>query len=117
MDIEEFYQQIGGDYLEVLNRFGSKSLRRKILPHFLTDPTYAELKSAVDAKDAEKAFLDSHTLKGLASNLGFTYLFEASSNLTESLRERVFNEEQVALLFPKVTEQYEIVVSALKQLN
>ncbi len=117
MDIEEFYGKIGGDYLEVLNRFVSKSLRKKILPHFLTDPTYEELKAAIGEKDAEKAFLASHTLKGLASNLGFTNLFQAASDLTEELRGRVFEEEKLLLLFSKVTKQYEIVESALKELD
>ncbi len=117
MDIEEFYATIGGDYLEVLNRFASKSLRKKILPHFLTDPTYEELKAAIEEEDVEKAFLASHTLKGLASNLGFTNLFQAASDLTEELRERVFKEEKILPLFAKVTTQYEIVESALKELD
>ena len=47
---------------------------------------HAQLTEAVNAQDWETAFRASHTLKGVAQNLGFDGLYRAAFALTEEMR-------------------------------
>lgn len=86
MAIEEFYAAIGGDLPGVRSRLLSDDRVQKFVGIFLDDPTFATLQQGVQAKDHAEAFRAAHTMKGLASNLGFDRLQQASSELTEALR-------------------------------
>ena len=79
MTTKECYEKIGSNYESVLSRFGNEALVKRFALKFLKDPSYAELKEALEAHDAERAFRAAHTLKGVCLNLGFDRLYETSA--------------------------------------
>ena len=52
----------------------------------LNDPSYGELKAALDAGDTQKAFEECHKLKGMLGNLSLTPVYDPVAELTEILR-------------------------------
>lgn len=86
MEINVFYEKVGGNYEAVLQRLPSAKLIEKFLFKFVEDPSYRLLKEAFAERDTEHAFRAAHTLKGTAANLGLDDLANAASELTEALR-------------------------------
>lgn len=86
MDLQELYDQIGGNYQETISRLPSEPMVKKFVLKYPADPTYAQLQAAIAQKDWETAFRAAHTLKGVAQNLGFDRLYTAVFALTEQLR-------------------------------
>lgn len=83
----EFCQISGIDWETTLNRFmDNESLYEKILCKFPDDPSFRNLKDALEAGNTADAFIYAHTLKGLAGNLGLQRLFEHLMPFTEELR-------------------------------
>lgn len=80
MNTEECYRKIGGDYEDVLARFGSETLVTRFALQFLKDTSYDDLQKSLEGGDTEAAFRAAHTIKGLCSNLGFTALWQASGH-------------------------------------
>lgn len=70
MTLQEFYARVGGDYNATLSRLPSEALVKKFILKYPGDPSFAQLKDALAAQDWELAFRASHTLKGVAQNLG-----------------------------------------------
>ena len=77
------------DKENTLDRFmNSDSLFKKFLYKFITtDGSYVKLRSSLVERDLENAKLYSHTLKGIAANLGLVNLFDVSNNILSLLRE------------------------------
>ena len=71
------------DKENTLDRFmNSDSLFKKFLYKFITtDGSYVKLRSSLVERDLENAKLYSHTLKGIAANLGLVNLFDVSNNI------------------------------------
>ncbi len=115
MTTKECYEKIGSNYDSVLSRFGSEALVKRFALKFLKDPSYNELKEALEVRDAERAFRAAHTLKGVCLNLGFDRLYETSAALTEDLRGRDINEGD--RLFPELTVRYEQLTEAIRELE
>ena len=65
--------------------------------------------------DYSQAFTASHTLKGIALNLGLDVLGRVSSDLTEALR--AGENDKAKVLFPPVVAEYAKVDKALKELG
>ncbi len=86
MTLSELYIVLGGDVHAVLARIPSEAMIRKFAKMYTQDTSFAALRQAVDACDWDGAFRAAHTLKGVALNLGFSYLADAASALTEHLR-------------------------------
>lgn len=86
MTLKEFYAAVGGDYDATLNRIPKESMVLRFVKKYTDDKTYAQLTEAVKAQDWETAFRASHTLKGVAQNLGFDRLYAVSVPLTEAMR-------------------------------
>ena len=86
MTLQEFYDRIGGDYKATISRLPSEALIKKFVLKYPGDPSFNQLKDALAAQDWELAFRASHTLKGVAQNLGFQRLYLSSTALTEALR-------------------------------
>lgn len=88
MKINEFYQEIGGDYTVVLGRMmGSEAFLSMLLQAFLTDRTHEQLVEAAGKGRAEDIFAQAHTLKGTAANLGLKPLYEHLEPLVELTRQ------------------------------
>ena len=86
----------------------------RFLQKFLSDPSFNEIKDAIENKDGEKAFRGAHTLKGVSANLAFTKLSTSSSLLTESLRNTngVIPDEAYGL-YKSVEEDYNLVINTI----
>ncbi len=96
---------MGDDFSDVKRRLVSERLIEKFVLLFPEDDSYRNLCTALENKQTEEAFRASHTLTGVAQNLGFSGLCEASTELTELLRAGVLEGSEELLL--KVTEAYE----------
>lgn len=87
MTLEEFYNRIGGDYRATLARIPSEALVKKFVLKYPSDRSCSELEESLKAGDWKTAFRASHTLKGVAQNLGFERLYQASAALTDAVRD------------------------------
>lgn len=115
MNINECYQAMGADYEEVFGRLRSERLITKFVLKFPGDPSFSQLQSTLEEKNVEEAFRAAHTLKGVAQNLGFTPLYEATTTLTEVLRAGNLPEDDN--MMNAVAKEYERTVAAIEQLN
>lgn len=70
MNIQEFYDSIDESYENVSSRMmGNQKLVEKFVRKFLDDPTYEQIKEAVNKMDYDEILRTTHTMKGIASNL------------------------------------------------
>ena len=115
MNINECYQAMGADYEEVFGRLRSERLITKFVLKFPGDPSFSQLQSTLEEKNVKEAFRAAHTLKGVAQNLGFTPLYEATATLTEVLRAGNLPEDDN--MMNAVAKEYERTVTAIAQLN
>lgn len=115
MNINECYQAMGADYEEVFGRLRNERLITKFVLKFPGDPSFSQLQSTLEEKNVEEAFRAAHTLKGVAQNLGFTPLYEATATLTEVLRADNLPEDDN--MMNAVAKEYERTVAAIEQLN
>ena len=114
MTLKEFYAAVGGDYDATLNRIPKESMVLRFVKKYADDKTYAQLTEAVKAQDWETAFRASHTLKGVAQNLGFDGLYRAAFALTEEMRGGKPLTDTA--LYDAVAQQQQIVLDAVRQL-
>ncbi len=77
--------------------------------------SYEELRSACAEGRGEDAFRAAHTLKGVCSNLGFDRLYEASSALTEKLREEPHALTGTGELQAEVSRRYNETLAVLRE--
>ena len=117
MTLRECYEMMCGDYEGVTGRLVSESLVRKFALKFLNDPSFGQLQAAIEGGDGAEAFRASHTLKGICLNLGFTALFDASSDLTEKLRGNNTLDDESKSLFARVHEEYDRTIQAIEKLD
>ena len=90
MNLEDFYRGRGEDYPVIIGRFmGNENLLKKFVKNFPDDPTYGRLCEAMEAKDWPQVEMSAHTLKGVAANLSFSKLFQASADLVPVYRFRL----------------------------
>ncbi|MFK4785654.1 Hpt domain-containing protein [Fusobacterium sp. MFO224] len=77
----------GCDIKEALDRvLGDEELYMICLDKFMDDEGFNKLGKFIEEKDIEKAFNESHTLKGVSGNLGITPLYELLVIIVEKLR-------------------------------
>ena len=115
MTIEQCYQQLHGDYAQVLQRLPSPALVERFIGKFLDDGSFSELSSAMAAGQTETAFRAAHTLKGVSANLGFEQLRQSASNLTELLRGKPGTVPAEAFpLMEQVRQDYEMTADAIR---
>lgn len=112
--IENAYNLIGADFNDVLRRFTSEALIVRFSEKFLEDPSFEQLGEAFRSGNADAAFLSSHTLKGIAQNMGFSSLYEASNALTEELRSKPADLARAKELFAPVEAEYGKTAEALR---
>ena len=86
MTLQEFYDRIGGDYKATISRLPSEALIKKFVLKYPGDPSFNQLKDALAAQDWELAFRASHTLKGVAQNLGMDRLYKTAATLCDAVR-------------------------------
>ena len=114
MTIEECYSIMGGDWDGIKRRLGNDALIAKLSLKFLSAKGYSEIGDAINNRDWEKAFLNAHTLKGVALNLGYNELAKAASALTELLRPRKLdNPREAERLYLSITSEHNKVINAI----
>lgn len=115
MTVRECYEQMQGNYEEVLERMGSDAMILKYAKKFLLDESYGKLVAAMGAKDYEEAFKHAHNMKGVCLNLAFTGLCESVATLCDALRggEPVGDTGE---MLSRVEEDYARVTTAIQQL-
>ena len=94
MTLQEFYARVGGDYSATLSRLPSEALIKKFVLKYPGDP--------------------SHTLKGVAQNLGMDRLYKAAAALCDAVRGPKPLED--ASLWPPVLAAHEEVLAAVREL-
>ena len=119
MNVQEVYMNINGDYNDIMQRLGKEELVIRFSKKFLNDPSFKELKEAMQEDDMEKAFRAIHTLKGVCMNLSFISLLEVSKTLTEALRPGNEMPERDILdeMFRNVEEEYLTVIHGIEQMD
>lgn len=78
------------------------------LQDFMQDQNLPALDAALKAKDYQAAFEASHTLKGVAANLGLLPLYHVVVEIVEALR----NKDYSAL-----NEQYQHILAVMNELK
>ena len=114
MTIEECYSIMGGDWDGIKRRLGNDALIAKLSLKFLSAKEYSEIGDAINTRDWENAFLNAHTLKGVALHLGYNELAKAASALTELLRPRKLdNPREAERLYLSITSEHNKVINAI----
>ena len=98
MTIEECYSIMGGDWDGIKRRLGNDALIAKLSLKFLSAKEYSEIGDAINNRDWEKAFLNAHTLKGVALNLGYNELA---------------NPREAERLYLSITSEHNKVINAI----
>ena len=116
MNLEECYEELGGNYAELSNRLPSVRLIERFIGKFLEDQSFETLCQQMECKNREKAFQAAHTLKGVCANLSFTRLLTSTTRLTEALRPETssINDETLTML-SDVKRDYETTVDAIRR--
>ena len=116
MDVKTFYEVIGESFEDVLSRLRKEDRIAKYVRMFVADGSFADTVQGFESSDCEKAFRGAHTMKGTASNMGFTKLAKTASDLTEDLRPGAFTDKSRALL-DALKVEYDAVIAAAKNLD
>ncbi len=115
MTLQECYQELGGNYDEVLRRMMMPKLVDKFIVKFLTDGSYAALCAAIAAGQREEAFRAAHTLKGVCQNLGLGNLLCSVQPLTELLRPETDTiPAEAPTLLARVQQEYHAAVQTIQ---
>ena len=115
MTIRECYEQINGDYEDVLRRLMDDHRIQKILYYFQEENLLEELEAFIDEQDYTEAFRISHSIKGVCLNLGFTRLQESSSELCEALKDGK-KPENLEQLLEAVRKDYRNIIEVIEKL-
>ena len=116
MTAKELYAAIGGNYEDALSRLMNDRLVIKFIRKFPADPSFSQLMAARETGDAEGMFRASHTLKGVAANLGLTDFAALASEICECYRpgkEQPTTPEALAARFAKLGDMYEKICDTL----
>lgn len=115
MTIQECYQELGGDYLEVSARLPSPRLIELFIGKFLKDGSFDALCGAMERGNREEAFRAAHTLKGVCANMSFSRLLTSVSRLTEALRPKADGiPAEAAGLLEAVRRDYDSTVASIR---
>ena len=112
----ELLERHGIDYAGAIERFGGNAaLYERLACKYVNDPHFESLAAALRQGDAETAYHEAHSLKGVADNLSFADLYQAASALSDVLHDGDLAAACTA--FPTVREAHERVIDALVQLT
>lgn len=87
-ELEKYGCDIKGSLERVL---GDKELYFFCLNEFIKDKGFQNLGKLIEENKVEEAFGESHTLKGVAGNLGVTPIYETLTFIVEKLRKKSFD--------------------------
>lgn len=116
MTVKELYETLGEDYNEVFSRIGNDKWIEKYLKKFTAEDYVAELVTAIKDQQWEALFKSSHSLKGLALNLGLGKLAETSTKLCETVRHGAPSID-VTPLFEETEKEYKAAIEQILKLD
>lgn len=116
MELRQIYEQLQGNYDNVLQRLISDERITKYLLKFKDKNMDTLIIDALDAEDYETAFREAHNLKGVCANLNLDKLGASASELTEALRGGK-PEGDITPLVEAVRADYKMTISALDNLK
>lgn len=106
--------EAGIEYSAGVARFmGNSALYEKMLLKFLEDGSFYEAQKQLKASDDNKLLRCVHTLKGIAGNLSISRVYAVATDMVSLIREGEI--ERAKVLFPRLEEEYETAVSAIKR--
>ena len=114
MNLIEFYDVVGGSFDDVMGRLMKEERITKYLAKFIDSPEFDNMLAAYEAQDWETMFRESHSLKGMAANLGLENFREAVSNVCETVRHGA-PETDITELLDKAKTEYEVAIDAIKE--
>lgn len=114
MTVQEFYDEVGGDYNEIMSRLRTEDRIRKFAGMFTRDESYKTLVQSIDDGNVEEAFRAAHTMKGMCQNMAFTRLYQSSHEITEVLRGKDLDSAKQML--DVVTNDYNTVIAGIGKL-
>lgn len=117
MDVKQCYEQIGGDYDDVMSRLRTDERIKKFLLKVADDKSFDMLCEMLAAKNIEEAFRAAHTLKGVCLNLSLTRLYKSASAMTEALRGKTEYDEAFEPLLERVREDYKVTVTGIRAID
>lgn len=115
MTVKEFYDEIGGNYEDVVFRLKNDERITKFLGIFLRDKSFELLRQYIEQNEVESAFREAHNLKGVSANLAFTKLTELASDVTEMLRNGS-NFDGAREKFPQLKAEYDKTVGGINNI-
>ena len=115
MNLKDFYQIIGGDYTDVVQRLCDEEIIYEFLLRFANEPIFDNLQHSISTENREEAFTLIHTFKGTCANMGFGNLYSSASELTEALRTDF--SPKVHLLFETLASDYQDVIQGIQTLQ
>ena len=113
MTIAEFYSSIGSDVGPVLSRLSNEKLVKRLLGKYPADKNYGLLEEGMAKKDYDQAFNAAHTIKGVASNLGFDELQAAASEMSEAFKKKQY--DGLEEMFARVSKAHQSILSGIEQ--
>lgn len=119
MTLQEFYQQVGGDYPLMVKRMINDKFATKCIKKLLADTSFQDFVDNYQQRDYEKAFLGAHSLKGVCANLGIQSLLVHISELSNYLKyhQDMVDDEYISNLITNVKSEYTNVIECVKMLD
>ena len=115
-DFKEQLHEMGIDGEATLARFmNNEALLKKFLHKFGDQNLVEELKTATDKKDFEGMERQSHTLKGVAANLGMNRLAERCNDMVKKLR--AGDHDGLESDYEAIKDENDRLVEALKTID
>ena len=115
MTITEAYSNFSGDYEGVLNRLVKEERIIKYVRKFRDCSELDTMRNAVANNDYDIVFRETHNLKGVSMNLGFTPLQMACSQLCEMVRHGK-PEGDMAPAFSEIEASYKDVMDSIRDI-
>ena len=108
------FKEAGLQLDSAMRRFmNNEKMVEKYLNRFLSEQSYAELKEALQAGDAEKAARAAHTLKSVCGTLGFVKMQQQVID-EEALIKNGKMDEAVAKA-PEIEEEYQRICALISE--
>ncbi|MBR2546807.1 MAG: Hpt domain-containing protein [Eubacterium sp.] len=110
MTIQELYDEIDGDYDQVIRVLRMDKLVDKHIRKFTKNNVVENLLEAGETLDPTQMFETAHALKGVCGNLGLKGLYDLASELSDEFRpgnERQRTDDEVKAVLDKVRALYE----------
>ena len=112
--LSDFYEEVGGDIMNVLERLEDIDTVEMFVLEFPSDPSYSMLLKNLQENDLTSAFRAAHTLKGISYTLGFQSLGDRAAELCDKLREVMLPS---ATVMQQLEKEYNRVLTAIKKLK